>query len=503
MGAITLTGITADYGLPGNYIEVNFAQGSAGGSALDYPVLLMGNKLSTGDATVDSVVYGGPTSPLPLETEQDWIDRFGRGSELHRMWRRFVAINKTTAIYAIAVTQSAGTAAAQTVTYVNAATAAGTARVYVGDEFVEVAIASGDAIATMATATRDAINAKVNWPVTATAANGVVTVTARQNGPRGNDITIAARITPGITTTIAAGAAKLAGGATADDNTTALATISSRRFYYIVSAAYDATQFGALVTQVNTMALPATGIRQRAIAGSVDSQANAITVATGRNSARAEYVHLQNADWTPAELAAHAAAAYTATETKPNPRKNFDGFGNDAATQALWLVPAPRDGTTPSPTALNNGIKNGLTPIGVNATGSTYIAMRCTTRCLNGANPDYRIRDAHKVTICDYFADDWQAILAQRFSGKAIADDPPRGGRPPGRNVATPSVVRAALYELINDYDSNDNLQNVAQIKADSIVQRETSPSTRMSVRVPLQPIDALHQTVSAIDQVA
>jgi phage tail sheath gpL-like len=511
MGSIVLTGIPADYALPGNYIEVNLGVGPVNGSSLDYPILLMGNKTTAGIATADTVVYG-PTTATPLQTENDVISLFGTGSELHRMWLRVTdakvgAGNQTTAVYAIAVAESAGVAATGTITYTGTATAATSTRVWVGSEFVDTTIANGDTPTVIAANVAANINTKTRWAVTATASVGAVTITCKNKGPRGNFIRYSAMVVSSTATTTVSPTAvtNMASGATADVNTTALSTVLPMRFYSIVSAAEDATQFGAVVAQVNSQALPATGIRQRCYAGYNGTQANAITISTGINAARAEYVHLANSDWVPYELAAHAAGVYALEEVKKagggSKRHNFSGYGNGPG-DTPWKVPAPRDGSMPSATVLNTGIKNGLTPIGVNPNGTTFIAKRCTTRCLNGSNPDFRSRDAHKVTICDYFADDWYAKLALNYQGKDLADDPVQGAHVPGSQVVTPLEVRGGLIQLLVDYNNNDQLKNFATTVKNSVVQREASPTTRLSTRVPLECIDILDQTTTAVDNV-
>lgn len=504
--SIVLTGLASNDPVPGVYVETNFAQGPAAGSSAQRPILCLANKLSTGSATVDSVIYG-PDTQVPLQTEADMIALAGAGSEAHRMFRRIAAVNKDTAVYWVFVTESAGTQATGTFVIANAATGNGTHRCYVGDEFVDTSIASGDAVDTIGAAIVVSINAKTHWPVTAAynSSNDTVTLTAKQKGPRGNWIRFMCSITSGIaTTTGATSDAFLSSGATADSNTTALATILPKRFYYIVSAAEDATQFGALVSQVNTQAAPTTGIRQRAFAGSVDTLANCTTIATGINAARAEVVWSEKAPWTPAELAANAAAVYALFETSPNPRTNFASFGNDAITSNYWKVARSRTDTAhPTRASIKSALNNGITPIAVNPNGTTYLVNRITSRSLSGSTADYRIRAAHKVTICDFFADDLQAKAVLQNAGKRIANDPPRGARPPGPNVMTPTTFRGQINALLNDYDQNDLLQNLPEIKEGTVVQRETSPTTRMTARIPLQPIDNLEQIAVSVDQVA
>jgi phage tail sheath gpL-like len=239
-------------------------------------------------------------------------------------------------------------------------------------------------------------------------------------------------------------------------------------------------------------------------AASVDTLANATTIATGLNAARAELVWSEKSPWTPSELAASAAAAYALFEASDNPRTNFASFGNDAVTVNYWKTPRPRlDSAIPSRTSIKSALNNGISPIGMNPNGTTYLVNRITTRSLSGSVADYRIRPAHKVTICDYFADDIQAKAALQNAGKRIANDPPQGGKTPGPLVVTPSIFRGQIVSLLNDYNERDLLQNIDEIKAGLVVQRETTPSSRMSARVPLQPIDNLEQMAIAVDQVA
>ncbi len=507
-GAISITGFSSTDPVPGSYLEIAFAQGDSGGSGSPIEVLLMGNMLAAGIATPDVAVYG-PDSTTQLVSEQDAINLFGAGSELHRMFRRFVKVNKSNTVKAIAVTEAGGNQATGTILFIGPATAAGSARVYVGDEFADVGIASGDSASTTATAAATAVNRKTHWGVQATAiATGVwgfLRLQAKQKGNRGNEIRYMPQITPAIGMTLQSSSdAALAGGSSDDDNTSALATIANSRYYYIASAAGDATQFGALVTQLGTNAAPTVGLRQRAIAGSVDTISNTNTIATGRNSARADIAFLKSSLWPAAELAANLAACITLFETKPNPRTNFCGFGNDADTAPFWLVPRPRlDSALPSRSTIISALNNGVTPIGVNPNGSTYLVDLITTRSLNGAVNDYRIREHHKVTVCDFFGEDLLAKTILNHPGMRIMDDVPDGQPQPGPKVVTPNRYRSTVFGLIDAYAANDLLQNVPEIKAGTKVQRETSPSTRMAVRIPLQPVDNAKQFAILVQQVS
>ena len=504
--SIPLTGIAANDVVPGVYVETNFAQGAGSLGTATYPVILIGNKSTAGDATVDTAIYGPyPGTPLPLNSVQDAINRFGQGSELHRMYRRFIAVNQVTPLFAIAVTSSIGAAATQAITFTVTATANSSVRVYMGDEFVDAPISSGDTPTVVAASCVSAINSKLDWPVTAASALGVLTLTAKVPGLRGNWLRGCAVIqgTGAGTTSSLAVQTFFTGGTTADSNALALASILAYRYYYVCSAAEDAAQFGAVATQIASQALPTTSLRARCITASVDTSAAATTIATGINSPRAEIVWGQNLDWPPAEIAAGVVAAYSLFEVPVAFRCNFDSLGTQASEQAFWKIPAPRSNTSPTRSTIKAALNNGLTPIGVNANGTTYLVKGITTKSLTGANNDYRIRDRHKVTVCDRFADDWVAKASAQFSGKNIADDPPFGARPLAPNVVSPRVVKTSLQKLEQDYGDLGLVQNVPAIQQDTIVIREIGSPTRISSRVPLQTIDILDSITTACDQVS
>jgi phage tail sheath gpL-like len=505
---IVVTGLAANDPVPGVYQEINFAQGNSSGFEGERVALIIGNKTTAGSATTNTVLYG-PDTVVPMQTEPDVISVFGAGSPVHRMFRRFVKVNQVTKLYAICVPESAGAQATGTITLTNTATAGGSLRIYVGDEFVDTAIATGDTPTVIATAAVLNVNAQTHWPVTASNASGVITLTHKTRGPRGNWTRFQAIVMTAAGATIATASsaatdAFMTGGTTADSNATALTTIFSHYFYYIISEAEDATQVGALLSQVNNQAQALTGTRQRVFSGSVDTLASTTTLATGFNGARAELEWHKAAPWVPGEIAANNAAIYALFEnTGTKPRNNYSGFGKDEKTKAFWFVPPSRDATA-APTRLDvkSALNNGITPIGVNTNGSTYLVKRVTTRSLNGSTVDYRIRDAHKVTIMDFLADAAQSKLANQFSGKDLADDPPKGARPPGPDTLTPLILRGALLRLVDDFDENGMLQHVEDTKMALQIVRSTAQPTRITARLKAWPVDICDQIVMALDQV-
>ncbi len=583
--SIPLTGLAANDPTPGVYLEVDFAQGPASGATAIYGALIMANKTTAGDATADSVVYGPfGNSPAPFASESDVIARSGQGSEMHRMWKRFVRTNPSTPVYGIFVAESVGTAASLQINIGGSdATAGGAMRTFMEGESVDASIASGDSAGTVVASIVAAVNSMGDWPVTAaanvTTLSGTVSVTqnnaaitfstsqtlaagtaivfasqssvvyylqsavsgtsgtltknysgttnaattttvqaviltAKTTGPRGNWLRSGMVLVTGAgTQSFTTAQTYFTGGATADTNTNALATILSSRYYYIVPAAEDSTQLGALSAQVTIQAQAKPGIRQTIIAASIDTEANAQTIAIALNQARAEYVWMEQSDWRPSALAAHHASLYSLGELPDGAGgpslHNFNGLGGgpgggSRTLDDLYAVPYPRGWTKkPTGTTILGAIINGLSPVTADANGNTYLVMRVTTRTLTSGITDYRIRWPHKVRVCDFYGDNLITKLGLQFGGMDIIDNLKPGQRVTNNRVTTPKAIENAIDALTDVFGDDGQFQNPDLIKAGTQVIREASPTTRVSALVPAETIDTLDQLAIKLLQVA
>lgn len=502
---ISLIGLATNDPVPGVYIQTNFAAGPASSGGTTYSAIILANMLDTGTATPDTVIYG-PDTPVSMTSVADAVSLFGDGSEMAIMVKRFMDVNKTTPLYAVAVADGYGAVQADgDIVLTTSATGSATLRIYVNDEFVDTGIVTGDSPTTIAANAVVNINGKSAWPVIASSVGGTLTLIAKNGGLRGNNIRYFAQILPSdISTTVTPTAStKLTGGAVSDDNTAALATILGKRFYYCISAAEDQTQLSAWLAQIVQEALPVNGRRMRLFAGSVDTLAASIVISTALNSERAEIVWLKDADQMPSGLAAHQAAFISLFEAQAIPRVNFAFSGQTASTGGLWRIKAPLSGSFPTRSQVFSALNSGLSPIVVGDAGTTYLSKRITTRFKNAAVVDYRIREAGKVTIEDFFGDVLQIGVTAAMDGKVIGDDPIKGQPEPAPTVATPRNLKAIINRYLREYFNKGLIQNVADTIRDSVVQRETSPTNRMSAVIPLQPVDPWDQAALRIDQVA
>lgn len=515
MSLISFTGVPDSYPLPSTLVQINFAQGAVSGGTTVYAAIILANKLASGSASSDGYIYGSSTA-IPLQTVQDAISLLGAGSESMIMYRDFIVRNPNTPVFVAPVKESSGSQATLALTVSGTATAAGTVRVFTPEGPIDTGFSSGDSPTVIMA------NVAINLgggtlatnstflPFTAAASTGTCTLTAKQKGLRGNLLRAGIVVLgsgTGVTVTAPATGfmSNFSGGTTADSNANVITYLEGlgRRFYYIVSAAEDATQFGAVSAMVNLMALPTTGIRQRCFAGSIDTLANVETITQAVNSPRAEDIWLQNSDYCPSRLAAIAASVYSLEEASLGSdfSVNFSHYGSTPSTQPFWGIPAPLDGSSPSVTSQVSALNSGVSPISTLAGGRTQLVRRITTYFLNGSTNDYRCRDASQVTISDFFADDVSVAATLRFAGKTIGNDPAPGQPLPPPTTITPRQYRSLINEFIALYNNRALLQDAADTIASTVVLRETSPSTRLSAQVPLQPIEILLQIGLVVNQ--
>lgn len=148
------------------------------------PALLLGYA-NTGSAIA--------TSTLVLMPSADYAKQIcGAGSQLARMVEAYRATDPFGELYVIAVPEpAAGTTATITLTVTGAATESGIVNVYIGRTRIQAAVVNGDDVAAVAASISAAVNADATLPFTASAALGVVTLTARHKGLCGNEIPVA------------------------------------------------------------------------------------------------------------------------------------------------------------------------------------------------------------------------------------------------------------------------------------------------------------------------
>ena len=474
---------------PGTYIQVSLGVGTRSAGDVPIKVLLYGNKTSAGSVATDTA--------LPVYTPEDVEGYAGARSELYGMAVRAFNANPSISLSIIAVPESAGASATETIVFSGTATAEGTVTVWIGNwGKVTVAIAVGDAAATVATNVAAAITAKTYWPVTASPSTGTVTVTAAQKGPRGNYTAIRAlqENGAGITMTPPSGA-YLSGGTTMDDPTAALAAVSPTRYHFHVTPYQTATELALFKSHMNTHAAPLVGRRQRWVAGSIDTLSNSITLSDTINHVRGEIAWHYNGLDTPGEI----AAAYGATLSLYNGIRRSWNYDDQVVT---GLVPQVSSADEPTDNEIESALNAGLTPLYSNS-GEIAIVRRITNYHLDsGSNPDYSVLDGHKVDVPDFIADDLQGSFRSTYPSALIGPDVE--GQDPPVDVVTPSMIKDWIYGRLRTHEAGRLLKNgsVAARVEELLVEIDPVTIGRVNCTVPVDVVDLLHQGSMDVRQV-
>jgi phage tail sheath gpL-like len=517
MADITLPGITAN-SPPGVYTFLQFIAGQAGPPTAQYTAVIVANPASDGylSSGADGYIFG-PDTLIPVQSVSDAVNGFGAGSPAALMFAAFKSKNPTTPLYVALVEPAVGTQASLSVVVTAVGSPSQTTGVV---QFsvdakppAQAVFGASDSATTIAASLASAINSNVNLPVTAMASSGTVTITAKVPGARGNNLLGFAQVAAGVGVTVSTTVpTRFTGGAGSDlvnvENTLNLLAANGQRYYYYVMEAgcdlIDGTNNGipAVVdASISLLAQPAIGLRQRAIFGSNDTVAHTAAVTAGLNFFRSEVIQCNRLDLSAGELAASWAGAVMQTEAVPLAAQdvNFDNFGGDPASSALWSVSAPLDGSAPSASDVQTAILSGITPLKVAPGRKTVVVKRCTTAFFslvgNSEVLDLTITDAGKVTVADRFFDDLSNLIALRFPRMLIGPDTVSGAPPAGPGVCTPSKMQNTVLEVIGIYNAQGLIDGAATASG-LVVQLNQTNSSSIGILVPLYVSNLLHQVL-------
>jgi phage tail sheath gpL-like len=452
--AIAFNQIPSTLRLPGAFIEVD---ASKAGRAFDPGrILLIGQMLAAGSAT--------PGMPVVVASKNDANTFFGVGSQLAAAFAAARGADTTGLIVCLPLSDAAGAVAASaTLTVTAPPTAPGSIPLYIADYKVPIAVAGTETITQTAAAIAAAVNASPNLPVTATAAVGVVTLTARNKGTLGNDIqlqfamlgTAGGEILPtGFAATLLAA---LAGGLTDPALATALANLNDTTFDYIASPYTDTGNMGALGGLMNVP-----GGRwdyNRMIWGHVftaqrASFSAAVTYGAARNDPHITYLPFYQSP-TPVWEVLAAAVAAAAVVLRNDPARPVQGI----------LIPgmvAPPLGSAGQFTMVERQalLWSGCSTFTIDNYGNCYIERLIATYQYNIQSvPDDAWLAVEKTFTLMSVQRQLQSMLLANFPRYKLAADGTRIA--PGSAVVTPSIMRAYVVACLRDFEQQGLLNNV------------------------------------------
>lgn len=465
--AISFNSIPNGIRVPFAYVEIDNSGAVTGTALQNYRSLLIGQRLGTGTAAVNT--------PVRLTSAAQARTAFGAGSLLHNMAEAYFSDNTVTETWAVAIDDNvAHVQATATVVVAGTPTAAGTLAIYIGGRLVQVGVSTVSTPTTIATALVAAITANTSLPVTATSAVGTVTITAKHRGIIGNGIDLrlnyANETTPaGLTVTVNA----MASGSGNPDLAPAIAAVAADQYHVIANPYTDTATLTVLETEMSRRFGPLVqqdGSMFSAAAGNFSAMT---TLGAGRNSPFNSIV-ATNGSPTPVWEFAADVAAVVALYGQIDPARPFKTL------PLTWVRPgvASQRFTISERDQL---LKSGISTHVVAAGGVVQVERLITTYQTSplGA-PDVSYLDVNTMLTLSYLRFDTRVMLLTKYPRHKLASDGTRYG--PGQAIVTPKTVKAELINRARQWEELGLVENAEGFKTGLIVERNAQDATRLDI---------------------
>ncbi|MBN3045323.1 phage tail sheath subtilisin-like domain-containing protein [Pectobacterium brasiliense] len=453
---------------PGKYFEFNTRLAVRTLPSNQQKVLLVAQMLSSGTAT--------PLNAVNVFSDEEAATLFGRGSMAHLMAAEAIGCNSYLQLQIIGVSDAeAATAATGTLTLTGTATASGTVSAFVGATRVDVAVSADDTAATVAAALNTTIGQKTALPVTAVVAAGVVTLTAKNKGVAGNDITLRIASTA---TGLTAAATSMTGGDVDPDIAPALAAVFAAGHDIIVSPYATQAALIALRTHLDSVGGPLEQRGAIGVAGWPKSLSTGSTLAASINSGRITLGWHNGSVKTPAQIAA-AYAAVIASEEDPARPLN---------TLAMNTLDVTALSARPGRNEQENALYNGLTPFEIGPGDKVQIVRAISTYTKNADGvDDVSLLDITTIRTLDYVRKACRERITLRFPRDKLSS-------------RTPDRVRSELLDVLYKLEELEIIEEVDTNKAALIVERDSQDVNRLNARIPSDIVNGLHIFAGRID---
>ena len=395
---------------------------------------------------------------------------------LANMCDAFLNANAETPLYCVALDDDdAGAAAAGTITVTAAATKAGTLFVYVGGERVSVGITADDTVADIAANIAAEINANADYPVTATASTGVVTITARHKGEVFNGLDLQAnyygeKMPDGLALTFAA----LTGGSGNPDIADGIDAMGDEWFNWLVNPFTDTANLATLTAHLNYLWGPMVQNGCRAFSAFSGTLSESATFGSALNSPHLSVMGT-NKSPTPAHIVAAingAVGSYYLAIDPARPLQTLTLPGMLAPAAAEQWIRSER----------NTLLYDGIATFKVSTDGTCQIERQITTYQVNpGGLPDAAYLDINTPETLERIRFEQRAMLASRYPRHKLASDGTQYGA--GQAIVTPSLIKGALLDLYRTLEERGWVENFDAYKGNLIVERNADDKSRVDWR--------------------
>lgn len=484
--SVAFQNIPANLRVPLFYAEVNAGQSPYSGPSR---TLLIGQKLSGGSATVN----------VPIILSGDPTLLMGAGSMMTEMaiWAR--QNHPFGEIWMLPLADPGGAAQTHTITVgVGILGSSGTVSVYIGGEKVSIGVAPADTNANVATNLSAAINLgyykfgrQLSFPVIASVASNVVTLTARHVGalPAKQSILKDLVGDEGLLQTyltIAAGTA----GTGVPALGTGLAALGDQEFDFICSPYADTTSLDVIKDFLGGTSgrwSPIQQIYGHYLTVMFDTFANLAAFGTGRNDPNVSVMGVVDSPSSPWRWAAAYGARIAAD-------KNLGGELDQAYRISMPVQTLDLVGIKPPQsrvnwfniTQRNTLYQDGIAGFKVQSDGTVMLDRVVTTYQLNAySQPDITWLDIETRLQMIYFVRYMRQRITQDYGRCALADDNPSGN--PG--IVTAKILKAAVIHVYTELEGGGLVENSNAFAQAVVIERSSDPD-RVNAYVPVDVVN-------------
>lgn len=474
---VSFNTIPADVRVPLFYAEMDNSQ--AGYFTQDQKILLIGQKLSAGTATVDQALLVARTD--------DAKNLFGVSSMLAKMHETARLSDAVGEIWCIALADAAGTAAAGKVSITGPASENGTISLYVAGILVKVPVTSNDTDIVIAQAITNAVNSDPELPITA-AVNATnlfeVDLTAKWLGATTNDITLilnyrssaaGEKIPQGVGIVITV----MSGGATDPDLSNAVTAMGDEEYDFIIHPYSDSASLDILKTELDDNAGRWSYGRQiygHSYTAKRDTFVNLQAFGSARNDQHATIAGFEPGVPNPVWEYATAYGTRNAVFIKVDPARPTQ------TGELVGILPASvgtRFILTERETLLNNGIASSYV-----GAGTVRVERAITSYQKNSLDqPDTSYLDSETMHTSAFVIRKLRYAITQKYPRHKLASDGTRFGA--GQAIVTPSIIRGALLDQYTQMEYMGIVENSKLFNKYLIVERDANDSGRVNVLFP------------------
>jgi phage tail sheath gpL-like len=500
---ISFDQIPSRIGVPGAYVELDGTRARLGQAGKPYKLVVYGQMAAK--KTANNLLGSRAMENMPIQINSAGAAKlaFGAGSLLAASADIVFKINSINECWFIPqYDDAAGVARVVTADYTTVYTTAaaapfapGVERVYIGDRTYRVAVRIGDTAAVIATALAAVINADVDALFSATAAAGVLTMTAKNKGEVANDVQFVSQYHPSdvsasnnfvtFTQTVA--------GAQNPDISAGIASASSMYMTHVVMPYNDADNYALLVAEAQDRAAPlpsATSLGNGqddfvAFCAFRGTEAQAITFMENRNCEwfttayiepgqvikGVQFAGLMSSSFQFASAYAAMSARLTSVVcNNPHQRRVLNCLKpSPSVGRAFWNV-------------RNRSIMNhGMATYNYNQSNQVMLEAGITERTLTDSglptDAEYRVETQFQKSYCRWSL---RVMAETRYPHSRLADD---GNPGLPQNVVTPKMLRGDILALCSQvWIPLGIVENYEQFAQDLIVERSTEDCNTIKV---------------------